>query len=151
MNRTKNILVPIDFTPGSEKAVDLACLLARPLGAGLVLLHVYEPPDAASAIVPGADADRDEAESRSFSDRGLTRMRDDLALRGFTDVVLRTEPGAAEQVILDLATADEYALIVMGTHARTGLDRLVQGSVAERVVRSAKCPVLTVHLPRDTN
>lgn len=147
MGSSQKILVPVDFTRGSHLTIDFARRLGASFDAELWLLHVIDVPDAASAIVPGADVDRDMASERDMSDRSLSDLRDALVCSGFPRVTLRTEAGDPVEVILRLAQESEYEVIVMGTHGRTGLSRLLNASVAERVVRAARCPVVTIHLP----
>ncbi|MFO0586793.1 MAG: universal stress protein [Polyangiaceae bacterium] len=147
MTSPKKILVPVDFTRGSHLTIDFARRLGASFEASLVLLHVIDVPDSASAIVPGADVGTDIAYERDLSDQCLSDLRDALIRSGFPNVTIRTEAGDPVEAILRLARESEYELIVMGTHGRTGLSRLVNASVAERVVRAAYCPVLTIHLP----
>jgi nucleotide-binding universal stress UspA family protein len=143
----RRILVPVDFSPGSQAAVDCALYFADAHDASIDLLHVYELPTQMSTIVPGANSRGDVAEERSDAGAQLVALAGRLLARGFTRVRTRIVGGFADQVIL--AEAHAYDLIVMGTHGRTGLDRLVVGSVAEQVVRGASCPVLTLHLPAE--
>lgn len=149
MKRSKTILVPVDFSKGSDEAVEYALTLAKALDREVEVLHVYERGEVTSALVPGTDAGADSAAARAASEATLERLRGDLAGRGFTKISVRAEEGHPVQVILRLVEREGYGLLVMGTHERTGFDRFLQGSVAERVVRGAKCPVVTVHLPHE--
>ena len=143
--KIERILAPVDFSPGSQAAVECAAWFARAHGASLDLLHVYELPPPLASIVPGSDASADLWAERSGARAHLEALVAALPAGAPLRVSLRVLAGFADQVIL--AEARGYDLVVMGTHGRTGLDRLVMGSVAERVVRAAPCPVLTLHLP----
>jgi nucleotide-binding universal stress UspA family protein len=140
------ILVPTDFSELSGVALEFGLELAERCGASLHLLHVIEDPLVAGAIpsevyVPDVPALRaalvTEAEAQLA---GLVpdRVRD--ALRVTTEV----QVGKAAAVICETAATTPCDLIVMGTHGRTGVAHLFLGSVAEKVVRTAPCPVLTI-------
>ena len=136
------ILVPIDFSDSSDAALKYATLLARDAQASVLLLHVQEPPPAyggAEMFFDTGEADTSEAIERlegvKLSDPQIACQR-------------RVLSGPPATLILELAKAEHIDLIVMGTHGRTGLLRLVMGSVAEEVVRKATCPVLTIKQPQ---
>lgn len=147
MANIKRILVPVDFSPHADVAVDYARLLANALDASITLAHVCEIPHAMVGIVPGASPQGDLAQEREAASKLMDRMVASLgeADRARIEKVILT--GSPTQAIVDRAKTDHYDLIVMGTHGRRGLARVVMGSVAEGVVRGAECPVLTVHLP----
>jgi nucleotide-binding universal stress UspA family protein len=134
------ILHPTDFSEQSRYAFGLACALARDHGAGLVLLHVAEPPVVAFAegIFPVGPAGRDQE---------LREQLESLDPGPGLRAERRLEQGDVVEEILRVAEEARCDLIVMGTHGRTGLARLLMGSVAEQVVRRAPCPVLTVKTP----
>ena len=144
----KKILCPTDFSESAEHALDYAVTLARTLGAELVLLNVLQP------ITFGVGVEGIEIEE---SDRMLRQMeaRNSEKLHSLADKVRLENVTVAEHVatgapfveILSKAKQIEADLIVMGTHGRTGLSHILIGSVAERVVRKAPCPVLTVKRP----
>ena len=134
------ILVPIDFSPDSLHALTYARDVAQRVGAELLLLCVMEP------IYYGAVMDFSEDLWRT-SNAQLDRIATDLKKRG-QRVRTRVQRGAPSQVIVDAAKNTGTDLIVMGTHGRTGLAHMLIGSVAERVVRTAHCPVLTVRRAR---
>lgn len=135
------ILHPTDFSPQSASALHVACALARDHGAHLVLLHVATEP------------------LRTFGEMGFPPPIDDCKdtlleqLQGLEvhDAELRLshrlEEGEPAEEILRVANLCGADLIVMGTHGRRGLARLLMGSVAARVVRGAPCPVLTLREP----
>lgn len=138
----KRILVPTDFSPTSDLAMDYAADLARKLGAAIQLLHVVDEPSFAAVYPDGYFVDlpalrvqaMDEAQKRFAA----------LAGRVDLDVTTDVQFGRPAVVIADQALARGTDLIVMGTHGRGGVAHLLLGSVAERVVRTAPCPVLTV-------
>jgi nucleotide-binding universal stress UspA family protein len=143
----KKILCPVDFSAGSKASLSYAQDLAKRVGAELYLVHAYENPvyvlPMSGYVGPTAEI---LAGVRKQIDDELARWKDEVAKQG---LVVRGEvlEGAPYRVVLD--AADEYKpdLIVMGTHGRTGLAHVLIGSVAERVVRMAHCPVLTVRTP----
>jgi nucleotide-binding universal stress UspA family protein len=149
MHPIQHILLPIDDSPGTQAAIDYAVLLANALGASITLVHVDELPHAMVGIVPGATVDGDLAAERRESSQRMTEIVTQLHATGFDRVTALhlTAPAVAPAVV---DASRRYDLIVMGTHARTGVSRLVLGSVAEQVLRHATCPVLTVHLPPQT-
>lgn len=133
-----SILLPTDFSEYSDHALAVAGSLARDHGARLVLLHVVEGEIVAgeSGIwLPPAQGTLEEARERLE-----TLPVPDPSL----PVEHRVASGFPVDEILRLAEKEPFDLIVMGTHGRTGLSRLLMGSVAEQVLRRAQCPVLTV-------
>jgi nucleotide-binding universal stress UspA family protein len=141
------ILVPMDFSPHAERAFRYATTLAQRFGATLGLLHVVEDPFVSGAwspevyvpnIVELLDGLIASAEQR------LAAFKQSASALGLTagTVVITGRPA---HDIVEYAKEGGFDLIVMGTHGRTGLSHAVMGSVAERVVRKAPCPVLTVH------
>jgi nucleotide-binding universal stress UspA family protein len=142
------ILVPVDFSPCSRAALDYAVELAEQMSAAVDVLHVAEPTGYAGpeALMLAPDAARGPwAESRAdvlreldgFVGPSRARVRD-----------VRAESGLPADLIASVAKEGGYDLIVMGTHGRSGLSRLVVGSVAEAVMRRASIPVLTLKLPK---
>ncbi|HEX2685559.1 MAG TPA: universal stress protein [Kofleriaceae bacterium] len=134
------VLCPVDFSAGSQYAVDLAAGLTQPGGAGITLAHVIELPVAYAGepFVPEFARDLDKA-SAKLLDEWAARLRSKVLV----PVVTRTRigsPGAQTLAILD--DDPTFDLVVMGSHGRTGIPRMLLGSVAEKVVRHAKCPVL---------
>ena len=149
--KLERILVPLDHSPGFEAVTDCACAVARGSGASsITLIHVYEPPNEMVGLVPGATVSGELAAEHAAGASILDRASAMIRANGFTavDQILERSTSAS-QAIVSHARAGGFDLIVMGTHARKGVSRLVMGSVAEQVVRSAPCPVLTVHLPHE--
>lgn len=137
----RRILHPTDFSDLSRSALDLAAALARDHGAELLVLHVAPPPVA--GVIDGVTVELPTGWLDETRDR-LARVRPaDPAV----PVAHRLEMGDAGREIVRVATEAGADLIVLGTHGRGGLSRLVVGSVAEMVMRKAPCPVLTVKHP----
>jgi len=137
----RTILHPTDFSERSEFALRLACALARDYSARLIVLHTVTIPTAVfgeGVVPPDIDAYQEEMSEK------LQRLEVPVA---DVDVERRLRRGDPVAEILRLAEDGACDLIVMGTHGRTGLGRLLMGSVAEQVVRRAPCPVLTVKTP----
>jgi universal stress protein A len=141
------ILVPTDFSRDASAALAYARDLARVHGASVHVLHVVEDPVAAgvwSSEVYTAEIAGLQINLVRDAERRLQRY-----LRSDCDwLTTEVRRGGAAQEILDAAEEQEADLIVMGTRGRTGLAHLMMGSVAERVVRLAPCPVLTLHARR---
>jgi len=139
MIKFKNILVPTDFGDSSQRAVLLAIELAKAFGAHVTLLHVWSLPNTAYAEGLSWPVDELEKAAQTALDGELARV---VKLHADTDAVLRVGP--AWERILDAVKERGADLVVMGTHGRRGLPRMFLGSVAEKVVRLAHVPVLTV-------
>jgi len=143
----KNILVPTDLSEGADYALDYACELAAKLGATVHLLHVIGVPALGvpelGVAVTSTVIDQLVVDNQKALDALADKRRDKVTIG---EVLLKT--GDARDVIDATATAHKIDLIVMGTHGRRGLSRALLGSVAETVVRSAPCPVLTVRSPK---
>lgn len=140
----KNILVPTDLTPEAEQALDYACELARSLGAKVHLLNVVGVPALGipelGVALTATTIDEVVVANQTSLDDLLQRKCGALAGRA----VVRT--GDAQDAINQAAGELAADLIVMGTHGRRGLARALLGSIAESVVRTAPCAVLTVRL-----
>ena len=142
----KKILVPTDFSDRALHALDYAIDLARLLRAELVVLFVVEPVQYASpADLYGASVNLSMLfeEQQRIGREQLTRLAQQLKSRRL-EVQTVLETGVPYQAITETAQVLKADLIVMATHGRTGLSHIFLGSVAEKVVRSAACPVLTV-------
>jgi nucleotide-binding universal stress UspA family protein len=135
----RTILHPTDFSENSQHAFHFACSMARDYGANLIVLHVYPTPvlptmDGAVFPFP-LDVPRDELLAM------LNDIKPDDPAISVERLLVVGEPSYEIKRIAESYSAD---LIVMGTLGRSGLTRLVMGSVAEDVSRNADCPVLTV-------
>jgi universal stress protein A len=138
------ILVPVDFSEHSAEALRTAVALGQSYGSTLTLVHVYDP---AAYAVPQEFAlftpMQVERLTREFEDQ-LTATKDEALKLGAAHVETRLLTGTPAFRIADFAKDAGIDLIVMGTHGRTGARHLFLGSVAERVVRTAPCAVMTV-------
>jgi nucleotide-binding universal stress UspA family protein len=142
-------MVPTDFSPASDAALDYARALAGQMGASIELVHVFDDPFASGAFVGDGTVmmpvnlrqsldlwAREQLASRHEKHVG--------SLPGSSTALLMGSPARS---IVEHAGEIRADLIVIGTHGRTGLSHLLLGSVAERVVRTATCPVLTTRAP----
>lgn len=139
------ILCPVDLSAASAHAFEYAAVLARWYDAKLTVLHVCNPIaiPAVDFVPPVAAATAPELTEEELAE-ALRDVRDSLNLERAADV--RIQPGAPARQILACAAALPADLIVIGTHGHGGFERLLLGSVTEKVVRQAPCPVLTVPL-----
>ena len=156
MGEFKKVLCPVDLSPDAGSVADEAASLARSLGAELVLVHVMAEPafaigdpllspveSAGYTLPPLAE------EYRVEMDRRLHRLGDRVRSQNL-NVSTRLVRGSTHEAICSAADAEHADLIVMSTHGRTGLQHFLLGSVTERVVRTAKVPVMTLRLPHPT-
>jgi universal stress protein A len=140
------ILVPTDFSETADKALAYAKDLAPKLGASLHLVHIYRDPYAVAAYAPEVYA----PVPADVRERALEEVRERLFERLDADEEQRFSGsrgivrGLIAPQIVDYAANNDIDLIVMGTHGRRGVAHMLLGSVAEHVVRTAACPVLTV-------
>ena len=140
----KQILVPTDFSPHADAALRFAIELAKPYAAAVTLLHVIEDPLAAgmwSSEIYTAEIAGLQVNLVKDAEAQLRRLAETSA---GARIVTEVRTGRTAPTILEVAQSTGADLIVMGTAGRTGLAHLVMGSVAERVVRAAPCPVLTI-------
>jgi nucleotide-binding universal stress UspA family protein len=156
MNDWKTLLVPTDFSEGARAAVAMAAEVAARHGAQVIVLHVIDlppgldpgsmvRPEGSAVSIPLVDMAREQALAWMEKDRATY-------LATIEKVALRVELGSPiVQTVLDVAQAVGADLIVVGTHGRTGLAHMVLGSVAEKIVRMAPMPVLSVRRPNDRN
>ena len=138
MINIKKILYPTDFSSYSNQAYFHAVALAENHGASLTVLFVHTPDTA-------AEGPRDPADSRRYWQSQHDQIRPLNAAIPVQHIFLEGDP--ATEIVRYTRDAG-MDLIVMGTHGRTGLDRLLLGSVAEKVMRDAPCSVMVVKLPR---
>ena len=150
MSTIRTILVPTDFSTASDRALACARTIADAFGAALHLLHVFENPFAAGAFMemytPAPDdyVERMEAQTKARLETLLTEPE-----RATARVIVAARMGPPAQVILDYVQEHgAIDLIVVATSGRGRVARLMMGSVADKIVRSAPCPVVTLH-PHD--
>jgi len=150
--RFTRILVPTDFGTASESAVACAKDLAAKFNARLLLLHIVEDPTATGVWMPevyiAASAELRDTLLRDARQKLESALTAEERARFIASTEVRT--GTAAEAIGAFAREKGIDLIVMGTHGRRGLAHMFLGSVAERVVRTAPCPVLTVRGDRRT-
>jgi universal stress protein A len=147
-----HILVPVDFSSHSLLATQYAVALAERLGASVELFHVVEDPIVNGAWSSEIAIPNPVDVQKSLIQQGehrLANWRESCASAN-VPVVTTVRAGLPVQAIIAYAKASSIDLIVMGTHGRTGFAHLFMGSVAERVVRHAPCPVVTLRDPKVT-
>jgi nucleotide-binding universal stress UspA family protein len=148
MTRVNSILVPVDFSSASRHALQYACDLADVTGASLHVVHVvdtlYQPGGEMEMCMPAPRevVEQLERTAQSALDGLLTP---DQKARYRAVAVRRT--GNAAKEILEYVQSHDISLVVMSTHGRGGVARLMMGSVADKVIRAATCPVLTLREP----
>lgn len=147
MKPFSKILTAIDFSENAECAFDYALTLATQFNAELTIIHVInEPVDLRGFYVPHISFEQLEKEIEESAVKMMETFCSER-LKNFTNYKTAIVTGIPYEEITAIAAKTEASLIVIGTHGRTGLDRILFGSTAERVVRSASCPVLTVRPP----
>jgi len=139
------ILVPIDFSSHARVALDAAALLATRLGSSIEVLHVVDDPVRSGAWSPDIFVTDFHDILQDLLDHARARVNRFIAHLP-AGVIAKAEvvSGQPAQTIVERAGTGAFDLIVMGTHGRTGLSHLLLGSVAERVIRTSPCAVLTV-------
>ena len=130
----RRILVATDFSSCSRAALEVASAIGAPLGASVEVMFVHKP-DGGPAFGP---------KEASAAKEELHRFIGTALGEGSPSLAERVESGDARERIVSIAESDGFDLIVLGTHGRTGRPRMLAGSVAESVVRTASRPVLTV-------
>jgi nucleotide-binding universal stress UspA family protein len=140
----RHILAPTDFSEYSKKAVASALELAKKFGAKLSILHVVElPPYPVEGYVPPSLAATFFEDLERQASQDLAQVVPEAESAG-VEVARLVTVGSPYRKIIDMAEAEQVDLIVMATAGRTGFSHLVMGSIAERVVRTASCAVLTI-------
>jgi nucleotide-binding universal stress UspA family protein len=149
MPTPSRILVPVDFSEGSQGLIEYALQLARPFNATLEVIHAWEPPQYVAPDLLVA--------APGWNSQSLEQVAVDAATKELSNLVAKVKEsptpikhrivvGEAASTVLRIAEEGKHDLIIMGTHGRHGLPRLLLGSVAQKIVARAHCPVLTVHL-----
>ncbi len=127
------ICCPVDFSEPARAGLRVAADLCHRLASELVLLHADANPKVAQELPRAGTVDEK-----------LRAWKEDAERLGATRVTIARTEGRPELAIVNFATAQDFDLIVMGTHGRVDREHMLTGSVAEGVVRNAPCPVLTV-------
>jgi nucleotide-binding universal stress UspA family protein len=144
----KKILFATDFSEGSSNALPYAVDMAKHYGAKLYFVHViYDVAKTAGWYVPHISIDEMYSDMVKSAKTELEKLFID-DLRGFKDLEHVVLKGIPYEEITKFATDSKIDLIVLGTHGRRGIDRMLFGSTAEQIVRNAPCPVLSVRLPK---
>lgn len=142
----KKILVPTDFSDFSQRALEFALSLADEFRSKVYVMHVWDMPMTSSLLPPEPYPELVLTEEQKAGEEHLVKVANELKASGFD-----AEPvfvfGKPYMEIVRAARELEADLIVLGSHGRSGISHLVLGSVAEKVVRLAPCPVFTVKLP----
>lgn len=149
MPTPSRILVPVDLSEGSKALIDYAIQLARPFNAAIEIIHAWEPPQYVAPDLLVA--------APGWNSQSLEKVAVDAATKELEELVAKVKDspvptkhrvvvGEAASTVLHVAEEGKHDLIIMGTHGRRGLPRLLLGSVAQKIVARAHCPVLTLHL-----
>ena len=145
MKQVKKILFPIDFAANFETLVPWVETVARKFDATVYVLFVAQDlKHFASFYVPHGNIDDFQKQSIESAKKRMAAAMDEFSPK-FPKLETRVELGDPAEKILAFVKQENIDLIIMGSHGRSGLDRMIFGSVANKVVKSASCPVLTIH------
>ena len=144
MINLKRILTATDFSQPSQVALRYAAALAKAFSAEVILCHVLEKPDFLSSLPPVAEGYFPPNLAEIQEKHARTQCEKALAEAGLAQARVLLLHGSPAHEITSAAAKENSDLIIVGTHGRGAIAHLLLGSVAERVVRSAPCPVLTV-------
>ena len=148
--QVKRILIPVDFSPNSDKTLDYGFRLARLTHSDVLLLHVFEYHEFPGLLPEPSSWQINYEETKRAFDEAIKSAKERLAgvahsaRHDGVHVRVRICQGTPYEEIVKVAKAEEVELIVIATHGYTGLQHFLLGSTAERVVRTAPCPVLVV-------
>ena len=147
MEQIKKILVPIDFSDYSKNALKYAAQFAKQFNAKIYLIYVVEPMiypadfSMGQVAIPSTDIDL-----HSRAEEELKKLSKDIVnSNSRVEILIKTGKPFVE--IIEAASANDIDLIIIATHGHTGVEHLLFGSTAEKVVRKAPCPVLTLREP----
>jgi nucleotide-binding universal stress UspA family protein len=145
--KVERIVFPTDFSEGSSQALPYAVDLARHYDAKLYILHViYDIGKAFASHVPHVSSDELHKEMNEWAMKEMdTRYIEEI--KGLPNVEKMVIQGVPYEEVINFADKEKIDIIVIGTYGRSGLERFIFGSTAERVVRRAPCAVLTVRVP----
>ncbi len=150
MQPLRKILVPVDFSTHSAEAIRYAADLSRRYEANVTVAHAYQPPEYAFPEGYLLQKASDQTARLAMLERQLAHCEAEARAAGAVRVESKLIDGVDSAAIVRFAEETEQDLIVMGTHGRTGFKRAILGSVAEKVVRTAPCPVLTIRAGADS-
>jgi nucleotide-binding universal stress UspA family protein len=146
MNHFETILFANDFSENSDHAFEYALSMAKKYASKLVLIHVInEPVDLRGFYVPHISFENLEKEIADSAQKMMDKFCR-TKIKDFSNFTAQVVSGIPYEEIIKKASEVNAGLIVLGTHGRKGLDHILFGSTAERVVRSSPCPVMTVRL-----
>ena len=144
MKQVQKILFPIDFASQYDTLVPWVATFAEKFDATVYILFVTQDlSNFATFFVPHGNIQSFQEEAVAAARKKMNAVAQDL-FKGIAKLETRVELGSPAEKILELANKEKIDLIVMGVHGRKGLDRAIFGSVADKVVQSATCPVLTI-------
>ncbi len=147
MKQLDKILFATDFSENSAHAFEYALTLAKKFDSRLIIIHVInEPVDLRGFYVPHVSFESLEKEIEEGAEKMMQKFCN-AAIGDFSNYETAIVAGIPYEEILKKAADEKVSLLVMGTQGRSGIDHLLFGSTAERVVRKATCPVMTVRLP----
>jgi nucleotide-binding universal stress UspA family protein len=141
MGMLKKILAPTDFSDLSARGVRYACQLAKEVGAELIILNVVLLDE--TNVVDKREMERHKMRLDEFIAENIAGAGADLKIRNVVDA------GQPFGAIIDWAEKERIDLIVMSSHGRSGLSRMLIGSVTDKVLRGASCPALVVPVEKD--
>jgi universal stress protein A len=139
----KKILCPVDFSEGSRASLETAVKVAMEADAQLVVVNVFAPP-IYFVVEPIAIPPSFVMDMVAAAEEGLAKWKLDAVQQGATKISTLLLRGDPAHEVVAFAKRDGFDLVVIGTHGRTGLKHMLLGSVTEKVVRHAPCPVLVV-------
>jgi nucleotide-binding universal stress UspA family protein len=145
--KVEKILFPTDFSEGSSHALPYAVDLSKHYNAKLYILHItYDIFKTTNSHIPHISADELYGEMFEWAQKEIENCGIE-EIRGLSNVEKVVLKGIPYEEIIKFAAKEKVDMIVMGTYGRAGLERFIFGSTAERVVRKAPCPVMTVRMP----
>jgi nucleotide-binding universal stress UspA family protein len=143
----KSILFPTDFSEGSSQALQYAVDMTKKYGAKLYVVHViYDIAKGTGWYVPHVSMDQMYKDIQEGAKKELEKFGVE-GLAEVKDIERTVLTGVPHEEVMNFAKKNKIDLIIMGTHGRKGIDRILFGSTAAQIVRFAPCPVLTVRLP----
>lgn len=145
--KVEKILFPTDFSEGSFHALPYAADLSKHYNAKLYILHiVYDVFKATDSHIPHVSADELYREISDWAKKEIDSCCVE-EIRGLSKVEKLIQQGIPHEEIINFAAKEKIDMIIMGTYGKKGIERFIFGSTAEKVVRNAPCPVMTVRVP----
>jgi nucleotide-binding universal stress UspA family protein len=143
MKQVQKILFPIDFASHFESLVPWVATFANRFDATVYVLFVTQDLSNFATFVPHGNIQQFQQQAVESARKRMAAAVQELA-KSFPKLETRVESGPPAEKILELATKEKINLIIMGAHGRKGLERAIFGSVADKVVAGAPCPVMTI-------